>query len=38
MVHAYLMFGFPTQTVQETVDSLERVRQLFAEGCIQSAY
>lgn len=38
MVHAYLMYGFPTQTAQETIDSLERVRQLFAEGCIQSAY
>jgi radical SAM superfamily enzyme YgiQ (UPF0313 family) len=38
MVHAYLMYGFPTQTVQETVDALERVRQLFAAGCIQSAF
>jgi radical SAM superfamily enzyme YgiQ (UPF0313 family) len=38
MVHAYLMYGFPTQTVQDTIDSLERVRQLFAEGCIQSAF
>ena len=38
LVHAYLMYGFPTQTLQETIDSLERVRQLFAEGCIQSAY
>ncbi len=38
MVHAYLMYGFPTQTEQETIDSLERVRQLFEEGCIQSAY
>src|SRR5690606_27988676 len=38
MVHAYLMYGFPTQTVQETVDALERVRQLFAAGCLQSAY
>ncbi len=38
MVHAYLMYGFPTETVQDTVDSLERVRQLFAAGCIQSAY
>jgi len=38
LVHAYLMYGFPTQTEQETVDALERVRQLFAEGCIQSAY
>jgi radical SAM superfamily enzyme YgiQ (UPF0313 family) len=38
MVHAYLMYGFPTETVQETVDALERVRQLFAAGCLQSAY
>ena len=38
MVHAYLMYGFPSQTEQETIDSLERVRQLFAAGCIQSAY
>jgi hypothetical protein len=38
MVHAYLMYGFPTQTEQETVDALERVRQLFSAGCIQSAY
>jgi hypothetical protein len=38
MVHAYLMYGFPTETVQETVDALERVRQLFAAGCVQSAF
>lgn len=38
LVHAYLMYGFPTQTVQETVDSLERVRQLFREGCLSSAF
>lgn len=38
MVHAYLMYGFPTQTEQETIDSLERVRQLFEADCIQSAY
>jgi hypothetical protein len=38
MVHAYLMYGFPTETAQETVDSLERVRQLFAAGCLQSAF
>jgi hypothetical protein len=37
-VHAYLMYGFPTQTVQDTVDSLEYVRQLFAQGCIQSGF
>ncbi len=38
MVHAYLMYGFPTQTTQETLDALERVRQLFAAGCLQSGY
>jgi radical SAM superfamily enzyme YgiQ (UPF0313 family) len=38
LVHAYLMYGFPTQTEQETVDALECVRQLFAEGCIQSGF
>ena len=38
MVHAYLMYGFPTQTVQDTVDALEYVRQLFANGCIQSGF
>ena len=38
LVHAYLMYGFPTQTVAETVDSLEYVRQLFQEGCVQSGF
>lgn len=38
MVHAYLMYGFPTQTEQETIDSLEVVRQLFEENCVQSAF
>jgi radical SAM superfamily enzyme YgiQ (UPF0313 family) len=38
MVHAYLMYGLPGETVKETVDSLERVRQLFASGLIQSAF
>lgn len=38
MVHAYLMYGFPTQTAQETIDSLEMVRQLFAAGVLQSAF
>ena len=37
-VHAYLMYGFPTQTEQETIDSLEMVRQLFAAGCLDSAF
>ena len=38
MVHAYLMYGYPTQTIQETVDSLEMVRQLFQIGVIQSGF
>jgi radical SAM superfamily enzyme YgiQ (UPF0313 family) len=38
LVHAYLMYGFPTQTVQDTVDALEYVRQLFLNGCIQSGF
>lgn len=38
MVHAYLMYGFPTQTAQETIDSLEVVRQLFLHNVIQSGY
>jgi hypothetical protein len=37
-VHAYLMYGFPTQTDQEVIDSLEVVRQLFAAGCLQSGF
>ncbi|WP_395052759.1 B12-binding domain-containing radical SAM protein [Flavobacterium sp.] len=38
MVHAYLMYGYPTQTVQETIDSLEMVRQLFEIGILQSGF
>jgi hypothetical protein len=38
LVHAYLMYGYPTQTVQETVDALELVRQLFAADVVHSAY
>ena len=38
MVHSYLMYGYPTQTVQETVDSLEMVRQLFEAGVLQSGF
>jgi hypothetical protein len=38
MVHAYLMYGFPTETEQETIDSLEIVRQFFEEGLVQSAF
>ncbi len=38
MVHAYLMYGFPTQTKQETIDSLEMVRQMFELGILQSGF
>ena len=38
MVHAYLMYGYPTQTIQETVDSIEMVRQLFELGVLQSGF
>jgi len=38
MVHAYLMYGFPTQTAQETIDSMEVVRQLFEQGVLQSGF
>jgi radical SAM superfamily enzyme YgiQ (UPF0313 family) len=38
LVHAYLMYGFPGESIAETVESLERVRQLFAHGLIQSAF
>lgn len=38
MVHTYLMYGFPTQTVREMFDSLAIVRDMFAEGLVQSAF
>ncbi|RZJ36209.1 MAG: radical SAM protein [Flavobacterium sp.] len=38
MVHSYLMYGYPTQTMQETVDSLEMVRQMFELGILQSGF
>lgn len=38
MVHTYLMYGLPTQTLQESVDSLEVVRQMFRAQLIDSAF
>ena len=38
LVHAYLMYGFPSETLQETIDALERVRQMFASDLLQSAF
>ena len=37
-VHAYLMYGFPTQSLQETLDSMDVVRQMFAEDVLSSAF
>jgi len=38
LVHAYLMYGLPSETIRETIESLERVRQMFAHNLIQSAF
>lgn len=38
MVHTYLMYGFPTETLQDTIDSLEVVRQMFRAQLIDSAF
>ena len=38
LVHVYLMYGFPTETEEETLGALETVRGLFAEGVVQSAF
>jgi radical SAM superfamily enzyme YgiQ (UPF0313 family) len=38
MVHAYLMYGVPSQTELETVEALERLRQMFARGLVHSAF
>lgn len=38
LVHAYLIYGYPTQTAQETIDALDVVRRLFQRGCVHSAY
>jgi len=38
MTHAYLMYGFPTQTLDETMQGLETVRRLMEAGVLHSAY
>lgn len=38
MVHTYLMYGFPTETLEETLGALETVRGMFDEGIVQSAF
>ncbi len=38
LVHVYLMYGFPTQTLAETRAGLDVIRRWFAAGWVQSAY
>jgi len=38
LTHAYLMYGFPTQTQKETLQALETLRRLFDEGALHSAF
>jgi hypothetical protein len=38
LTHAYLMYGFPTQTLEETFQALETVRRLMEAGILHSAY
>lgn len=38
MVHAYLMYGFPTESYKETIDALRNIRDMFQNGYLQSAH
>jgi hypothetical protein len=38
LTHAYLMYGFPTQTQAETLQALETIRRLFDESILHSAF
>jgi hypothetical protein len=38
LVHAYLIYGFPTQTAAETLAALEFIRGLFQRGVLHSAF
>lgn len=38
LVHTYLIYGFPTQTLNETIDALEIIRQFFHLKITDSAY
>ncbi len=38
MIHAYLMYAFPTETRQEAIDALEYVRRCFRDGLVHSAF
>ena len=37
-MHAYLMYGFPGETTEKTIESLNGLGNLFAPGLFQSAF
>ncbi|HOS29532.1 MAG TPA: radical SAM protein [Treponemataceae bacterium] len=38
LVHAYMIYGFFGETPQQLINSMETLRQLFAEGLLDSAF
>ncbi len=38
LTHTYLMYGFPSETDQETIDGLEIIRQFFENQIVNSCY
>ena len=38
LIHSYMIFGFWSQSVQDLIDSMETLRQLFEAGLLDSAF
>ena len=38
LIHSYMIFGFWSQSVQDLIDSMEALRQLFEAGLLDSAF
>lgn len=38
LVHAYMIYGFYSETAQDLINSMETLRQLFANGLLDSAF
>lgn len=38
LIHSYMIFGFWSQSVQDLIDSMETLRQLFENGLLDSAF
>lgn len=38
LIHSYMIFGFWSQSVQDLIDSMETLRQLFGAGLLDSAF